>query len=137
MSQAQSPPTLTLPESGITITFRRRTAQDHHEAREAVIFDGYHDRQRYLRYLFYMAISLIVRWDKVDANGDPVAVSGEAIADLSDADYIYLLNDMPARVQTRQEANPEEEDPFAASPTPSSTDTSSTPAIPSSDTPST
>ena len=136
MSQAQ-PPTLTLPESGITITFRRRTAQDHHEAREAVIFDGYHNRQRYLRYLFYMAISLIVRWDKLDEAGDPVPVSGEAIADLSDADYIYLLNDMPVRVQTRQEATPEEEDPLGQSSTPSSTDTSSTPATPSSPTPST
>jgi len=137
MSQAQPPPTLTLPESGITITFRRRTAQDHHEAREAVIFDGYHDRQRYLRYLFYMALSLAVRWDKTDENGDPVPVTGEAIQSLSDADYIYLLNDMPARVQTRQEANPEEEDPLGESSLPSSTDTSSTPSTPSSDTPST
>jgi hypothetical protein len=131
------PPSLTLPESGLTITFRRRTAMDHHEAREAVIFDGYHNRQRYLRYLLYMAVSLAVRWDKVDDEGKPVPISVEAFSNLSDADYIYMLNDMPARVQTRQEVNPEAEDPFGQSSTPSSTDTSSTQATPSSSTPST
>jgi hypothetical protein len=138
LQRAVTPPaTITLPESGVTITFRRRTAQDHHEAREAVIFDGYHNRQRYLRYLFYMAVSLAVRWDKQDEEGKPTPITPEAISNLSDADYIYLLNDMPARVQTRQEANPEEEDPLGQSSTPSSTDTNSTEPTPSSSTPST
>jgi hypothetical protein len=134
---AVPPPTVTLPECGYTITFRKRTAQDHHEAREAVIFDGYHNRQRYLRYLLYMAVSMAVRWDKVDENQRMVPITLEELTNLSDADYIYLLNDMPARVEVRQEVNPQAEDPFAPSPTRSSEATSSTEATPSSSTPST
>lgn len=130
-------PTVTLPECGHTLTFRRRTARDHHEAREAVIFDGYHNRQRYLRYLLYMAVSMAIRWDKLDEEGAMVPITVEELAQLSDGDYIYLLNAMPARVETRQEVNPEAEDPFGPSSTRSSADTNSTAGTPLSSTPST
>lgn len=126
--------TITLPNSGVTIQLRRRaTAQDHHEARQAVIGDGYHDRQRYMRYLCYVAASLIVAWDAEDDEGKPIPVSPQELGAMKDEDdYIWLLNNVIGRVGLREEADPEKEDPFGQSSTPSSTDTSSTEAIPSS-----
>lgn len=128
--------TITLPHSGVSVTLRREsTGRDHTEAMQAVIGEGYNARHSYMRYLCYMAASLITEWDAEDDEGKAVPISPQELGAMTDeGDYQFLLNDVAGRVTLRGEDDPEKEDPFGQSSTPSSTDTSSTEAILSSGT---
>ncbi len=123
--------TITLPKSGIKISIRRRaTGQDKQEALEATR-DGkaYHPRQQYLRYLGYLAASLMTEWDALDVKGKPLPISPQELGAMEDEDdYRFLLEDVAGRVALR-EADPEKEDPFKKRSSRSSRATSSrTPA---------
>lgn len=128
--------TITLPHSGVTITLRRHGgAGDHTEAMQAVIGEGYNPRHAYMRYLSYVAASLMVDWD-AERDGKPIPISPQELRAMKDErDYQFLMNDVATRITLRQEVSPEEEDPFGQSSSPSSEATSSTEATPSSDTP--
>lgn len=121
--------TITLPQSGVKVTLRRRAnGQDKAEALEAVrgdirAGDMFNPSQAQARFLCYVAAALIASWDAVDEKGEPIPVTVREIAAIADErDYEFLIADVNKRVQLRGE---QDEANFEPSSSPSSAATSS------------
>ena len=120
--------TITLPHTGVKITLRRvANAGDKREALEAVR-DGrsHNSRQAYMRYLGFIAASLMTEWDATGEDGKVLPISPQELAAMKDEDdYQFLLDDVAKRVTLREAADPDREENFEPPSTQSSPATSS------------